>query len=423
MFLGGGIPADRPCALAVKPPSDAKAAAHPPSLRVTTNPTPPLTPVLTDNGSPTSSLGLPSPSSGHDPVLLGPSAGLNELQKPMMSGPLEFEWDYQIQRDPEGYPVELGRGAWSIVYRAVCNEVEPVSPADSEPAESRAPFGRLLAVKKPLRGDAHRILKAEASLLTRLSKIVGHENHLVPFMGYHSQSCSTVMEEVSLTLSNYINTQAGIARANFSTRTMFDPVLGMSKWLELSTRLIKGLAWLHDQAQVLHGDIKPQNILLRRRDPDDQDAFPFDPLYMDFTSSDDLSSSATYPRDHGLALSALTPPYAAPELLRLSLRNANFVSASKASDIFSLAITLLTAVTGNLLLYPSADSQRSLLMAKEGHSVLQFVRSDANGTRVPNKGVVERILAPAVAKDPESRVHPAAWLDLVRNETEKLNLA
>lgn len=421
MSLGSGIPADRPRALAVKTPCDAK-----PALKVSTNPTPPLTPVLTDDGSPTSFLGSPGSSSGRNSVLLGPSSGLTSLREPIRSNdPREFEWDLEIQRDSRGNPIELGRGAWSIVYRAVCHEIEPVSPADSEPMDSQALSGRVFAVKTPLRRDAHRILKAEASLLTRLSRIAGHENHLVPFQGYISQSHAMVMMEVPLTLSSHIKEQAAIAQEIFSTKTMFDPILGMSKWLEFSGRLVKGLAWLHDQAQVVHGDVKPQNILLRLRDPKYQeDTFPFDPLYMDFTSSDDLSSSETCPKDgHGFALSALTPPFAAPELLTIAALKSPNLAPSKASDVFSLAVTLLTAVTGDLQLYPGAGSMQCLAMSRDGHRVLDFVRSGANCSRVPRKGPVESVLAPAVVKDPDSRVQPAEWLDLIRAEIDGLSSA
>ncbi|WEW59964.1 hypothetical protein PRK78_005446 [Emydomyces testavorans] len=419
MYLGSGIPADCHQALMVKRPSDAK-PAHLPALTVSTNPTPPLTPVLAEDGSRTSFPGLQETGPDHRPVLMSPSAALTESRASTVSEPLEFEWILEVQRDARDEPIEFGRGAWSVVYSAVCRESEPVSPASSEPMESPTVSGCVFAVKTPLRRDAYRILKAEALLLTRISRIPGHENHLVSFQGYISQSHSLVMAAVPLTLSSYITSEAAVAQENFSTNTMFDPILGMSKWLELSERLVKGLSWLHVTAQVVHGDVKPQNVLLRPRDPVCQNIFPYDPLYVDFTSSDDLSSSAACPKDHGLGLSALTPPFAAPELLTISaLRSSNLVP-SQASDVFSLAVTLLTAVTGDLQLYPGAGSMQCLAMSRDGHRVLDFVRSGAGCSRVPRKGAVERILSPAVLKDPDSRVRPAAWLDLIGVEMDAL---
>ncbi|EEP82775.1 predicted protein [Uncinocarpus reesii 1704] len=401
MNLGGGIPVDRHQALVVKPPSDAK-PAHPPALTVSTNPTPPLTPVA-DDRSPISFSGVQASGSDRRPVLLGPSAASRGISQPtILKNPLEFGWDLEVQRNLRGDPVEFGRGAWSIVYSAVCQEPEPVSPASNVSTNLNSQPDRVFAVKTPLRKDAYRILKAEALLLTRLSTIPGHESHLVPFLGYVSPSHSLVMEALPLTLASYITSRAAIARDNFSTKTMFDPIVGMSKWLSLSCHLVKGLAWLHDAAEIVHGDVKPQNILLREQDSKREDTFPFDLLYVDFTSSDDLSSSAACPKDHGLALSALTPPFAAPELLTISALKSSTLAPSKASDVFSLAVTLLTAVTGDLQLYPGAGSMQCLAMSRDGHRVLDFVRSGVNCSRVPRKGTVERILSPAIVKDPNN---------------------
>ncbi|EER25862.1 kinase domain containing protein [Coccidioides posadasii C735 delta SOWgp] len=420
MQLGSGTPADGRQALAVKTPADAK-TANPPTLALSTNPTPPLTPVLADDAdaSPISFAGLQASRPDLSSALASPSASLADV--PAIATPLEFEHDLDIRRDSRGQTVEFGHGAWSVVYSAVCPEAAPASPVGSESPATTNMSDRVFAVKTPLRRDAHHILKAEALLLTRLSRIPGHEDHLVPFHGYVSASHSLVMDALPLTLADYITSQAAATRENFSTSTMFDPVLGMSKWLGLSERLVKGLAWLHDTAQVVHGDIKPQNILLRPHNPAaHEDALPHDLVYVDFTSSHDLSSSTAGSNSHGLGLSALTPPFAAPELLTISALTSSTLAPSKASDTFSLAVTLLTAVTGDLQLYPGAGSMQCLAMSRDGHRVLDFVRSGVNCSRVPRKGTVERLLSPAVLKDPDSRIHPAAWFDLIKSEAKTL---
>lgn len=285
---------------------------------------------------------------------------------------------------------------------------------------------RVFAVKSPSRKDAYPIIQSEALTLSRLSQLPGSGAYIVPFHGYISESHSLVMTAIPLTLADYITTQAEKALAKISTKTMFDPVLGMAQWLLLAEATVAGLNWLHTTADIVHGDVKPQNILLRPRDffprrSDDagpHDAFPFDPLLVDFTSSYDSSRSSSW--GDGLALSALTPPFAAPELLSVSSLVSSSVAPSKPSDVFSLAVTLLTAVTGELLLYPGTSSMQRLAMSRDGHRVLQHVRSTARGSRVRKNGTVERLLLPAVAKDPADRTSCFEWLDVIRPEVSTL---
>ena len=89
---------------------------------------------------------------------------------------------------------------------------------------------------------------------------------------------------------------------------------------------------------------------------------------------------------------------------------------SESSDIFSLAVTLLTAVTGDLLVYPGTSGMQRLAMSRDGHRVLEYVRSGIHGSRLPKKGTVERVLSPAVLKKPESRIKPDDWLHLIDQE-------
>jgi serine/threonine protein kinase len=209
----------------------------------------------------------------------------------------------------------------------------------------------------------------------------------------------------------------------FSVKTMFDPVLGMSRWLALARGLVEGLSWLHNCAQIIHGDIKPQNILLRPRFSCGHNAmddiYPYDSLYVDFTSSHDLSPTHFSPQVSGSSMSALTPPFAAPELLTVSSLKSADVVPSEASDVFSLAVTLLAAVTGDLLLYPGASAMQRLAMSREGHRVLEFVRSGTHGSRLPRKGTVEKVLSSSVLKEPESRIKPDDWLQLIDHEMRK----
>ncbi|RMJ22665.1 Protein kinase domain-containing protein [Aspergillus sp. HF37] len=227
------------------------------------------------------------------------------------------------------------------------------------------------------------------------------------------------MSAVPQQLSTYIEDKATLARKNMSTKTMFDPVLGMGQWQDLAGKLIAGLSWLHNEAQVVHGDIKPHNILLRPcpiAAAPGHDNFPFEPLFADFSSAHDLACpSTTGENGGGTSMAALTPPFTAPEFLVLSSLASSDAVPTTASDVFSMAITLLAAATGDLLLYPGSNNMQRLAMAREGHNVLDFVRSGGNGCRVPRNGAVEQTIKPGITKDPAQRILPETWLGLVQN--------
>lgn len=346
---------------------------------------------------------------------LSPCRGRNSsIEDLRQSRPLEFIYDLELQRSDDGQPLEYGHGVWSAVYMATSRW----SSCDSglTPPSSPATSNRVLAVKSPLRRDAHPVLEAEARILTRIARTPGKDRYVVRFHGYIPPSHSIVMSAVPLALSTYIGDRAAIAQQNFSIRTMLDPVLGMTQWHDLAVQLISGLSWLHKEPRVVHGDIKPQNILLRPRQESgdnghsDQDLFPYEPLYTDFSSAYDMSSPHSTLSGTATPLSALTPPFAAPELLSVAALKSSDPLATQASDVFSLAVTLLAAATGDLVLYPGASSMQRLAMSREGHRVIDFVRSGTHGTRVPRNGLVEKSLKPAVVRDPNERINPEEWL-------------
>ncbi|KAL2008911.1 hypothetical protein VTN00DRAFT_7105 [Thermoascus crustaceus] len=384
--------------------------AHPPDL------TPPVTPTVeadavsgglavTSSSNPMSPPLVPSPAD----EVPGDICDAKQLPKP-----LEFLHDLELRRDASGRPLEYGRGVWSVVYMATSRGT--LQSGRTTPPTSPATANRVLAVKSPLRRDAHSVLQGEALTLTRISCTPGKERHVVPFHGFVPSSRSIVMSAVPLALSTYIEDRAAVAREKFSTRTMFEPVLGMSQWFDLARKLIAGLSWLHNGPHVVHGDIKPHNFLLRPRPMSDDeskpDPFPYDPLYTDFSSAYDFSGTPAF-KSPGTSMSALTPPFAAPELLSISTLKSPDVVPTPASDVFSLAVTLLAAATGDLLLYPGASSMQRLAMSRDGHRVLDYVRSGANGSRAPRNGPVDQTLKPAVSKEPSERITPDGWLRLI----------
>ncbi|PWY68574.1 kinase-like protein [Aspergillus sclerotioniger CBS 115572] len=328
-----------------------------------------------------------------------------------------FTDELEYHCDARGRLVEFGRGVWSVVYKA--SPCEPLNAYPLTPPSSPAVKTPTVAVKSPARRDAHPVLDAEALALTRVSRVAGSENHVVPFQGYIADSHSIIMSAVPLALSTYIEEKAAMALKNRTTRTMFEPVQGMAQWHDLAKKLITGLSWLHDGPRMVHGDIKPHNILLRASSSDDSefDHFPYDPLFADFSSAHPIVSPSSPEGSMGTALTALTPPFTAPELLSVSSLTSPDVAPTPESDVFSLAVTLLAAATGDLLLYPGTSHIQRLAMAREGHRVIEFARSGPNGSRVPRNGIVEQIIKPAIAKDPSQRIKPDEWVTLVKSIT------
>jgi serine/threonine protein kinase len=273
-------------------------------------------------------------------------------------------------------------------------------------------------VKAPLRRDARKVLQAEALTLTRLNLTPGFEKHVVPFQGFLSDSDALVMSAVPLALSTYIEDHADLRKKQHSTATMFDPVQGPESWRDMARKLITGLAWLHDTAGIIHGDIKPHNVLLRRISTDepgvDAGAFPYEPLLADFSSAFNIPTDTTLttPDTNQASMSAFTPPFTAPELLSLASLKSGDVAPTPSSDVFSLAATLIAAATGDLLLYPGSNNMQRLAMAREGHRILEFTRAGSNGCRVPRNGFVEKLVQPAVSKDPAQRILTRDWMAL-----------
>ncbi|CAO1602911.1 hypothetical protein XANCAGTX0491_006508 [Xanthoria calcicola] len=309
---------------------------------------------------------------------------------------------------------ELGHGAWSTVYRAIETPETPPSTMPTPPSSpaglpGKSAIGRVLAIKTPARNDAHDIIYHEARVLTYLHSSRRASDYLVPFHGYDATSKSLVMDAVPLNLEMHAKCGLKNARANFSTRTMFDPVCGSQEWQSLATQLIAGLDFLHSN-RCIHGDIKPSNILLC---PDeDGPSKTYTPLYCDFSSSrivtDDSNVSDSEPAPQ---ITALTPDYASPELLT-SLRSAGAV-ATTAADVYALAVTLVVAAIGESPYAGAGMEVLKLSMAREG-KVLEFARQADQGTRVMKGKMVERCLKGALEKNVGERSTAKEWKDNVR---------
>ncbi|KAL8720867.1 MAG: hypothetical protein Q9225_002346 [Loekoesia sp. 1 TL-2023] len=315
---------------------------------------------------------------------------------------------YQLQDSALSGGQELGRGAWSTVYRATERLQSQPSPLPTPPTSpvsspNKPATGRLLAVKTAARRDAHDVLYREARVLTYLHSSTHASRYLVPFHGYDTSSQSLVMDAVPLNLDAFARSCLKTARLNFSTRTMFDPACGVQEWQSLATQLIDGLAFLHGKSCV-HGDIKPANILLR---PDSAGScHKYTALYCDFSSSSILDSQEGHSKEPAQHLTALTPDFASPELF--TSLHSTAAAATTASDVYALGVTLVVAAIGTSPYAGASTEIQKLSMAREGR-VLDFARQSEQATRVMKEKTVDRCLKHALEKNPEKRSTIMEW--------------
>ncbi len=322
---------------------------------------------------------------------------------------------------------ELGYGVWSTVYRA--SEIpepptlppspptSPLNGAKSDPNTNQ----KVLAIKKASRRDAHPILEAEAHILTYLhSHPPASTHHIVPFHGWEPTTHSIILTALPLSLE----THAQILKKTtpLTTKNMFDPILGFPAWNHLATSLLAGLSFLHSH-RCVHGDIKPANILLRPSASHDAEGNQtMTPLFCDFSSSHILPSPNSQtntkseeskpdsPSTSTPLISAVTPEYTAPELLS-ALARSNQPTATYASDVFSLAVTLLFAALGESP-YACCKMEMQRLAAARDGTPLEFARRGDSAGRVRG---VERWLKGALVREVEGRWSEEEWEDVLGN--------
>ncbi|KIV82009.1 hypothetical protein PV11_04150 [Exophiala sideris] len=322
----------------------------------------------------------------------------------------ECPFDIETLKDQRGRDAMFGTGAWSIVYKGTATTKSGnLSSSLTPPSSPTVTAPLLVAVKKPTRRDATEVLKSEAKILSYLQAMPQNEKYVVPFYGTIDQA-TIVLAAIPYSLEDHIRKCAVLASDNFSTWTMHEPVVGSTaKWLRLAHQLISALAWLHNVAEVVHGDIKPGNILLANVQGSGTE-LTFDPVLADFSSAQLLNLEETTPN----TLSAVTREFTAPELLSSKVLRDPNSTATTPSDVFSLAVTLLVAATGQMLVYGGSVFQRQA-MATQGWMILDNVRAGEQGARVPRMGTVDRVLARAVLKADMGRISAFDWLDVVEN--------
>ncbi|KAK6526377.1 hypothetical protein TWF694_004974 [Orbilia ellipsospora] len=310
---------------------------------------------------------------------------------------------YQLD-DPKS-PTKFGSGAWSNVYKGFL-----ASPKTGEES-------LVIAVKQPLNNFSIPALKREALILSSLQRKIDSSKSyqsIVPFYGFEDSTNSILLTALPGDNLEQFTTRCRISQphdASFNSRKL--PVVGITQWLFISSRLISAFAFLKSNG-IIHGDVKPQNILIKKWDNQeaydwispDEAATLIEPVVSDFSSAYLLDSTGQISDDEE-AINAVTTIYCAPELLAAFLtppttptkQYTNIAATSSgnvtlappkkteprplptfSSDQYGLCMTLLqTAIGSHPYSAAKMDIQRNMWV-RQGDP-MGFARADEKGWR------------------------------------------
>lgn len=248
--------------------------------------------------------------------------------------------------------VEIGRGGFSVVYRGYQSHLQ-----------------RTVAIKvltvSAFDEHARRRFERECALTGRLTD---HPNIITVFESGFTEGRPFIIMEY-------------FERGSFAGRLAQGP-LPVENVLQAGIQLAGALETAH-RAGIVHRDIKPPNVLLKR--------FPRDePVLADFGISVVTSAESS-------TSAAFTPVHAPPEMLESN-------QSSAAGDVYSLASTLWTLLAGRAPFQPDPDEGVMPFMRR----VLSDPVPELAGPDVPSdlSGILQR----AMAKDANDRLPSAAAL-------------
>ncbi|KAF9673054.1 hypothetical protein SADUNF_Sadunf11G0109000 [Salix dunnii] len=220
----------------------------------------------------------------------------------------KYSWS-EIEKLSMNFSQIVGSGGFSMVYLA------------------HLPGSSVGAIKIHCPSDyLNRVFKQELEILLQLQ----HDN-IVKLLGYcdNQDEGALVFEYVSNgTLQDKLHGAGREIRKSSSTGT----VLSWRKRVAIAYQLAQALEYLHEKCplQIVHGDIKPSNILL-----DEQ----LNCKLCDFGFAKMGFSSAITPSNNRKQVLMGSPGYTDPHYLRTGV-------ASKKNDVYSYGVIILELVTG-----------------------------------------------------------------------------
>ncbi|MEY2471432.1 MAG: hypothetical protein QOK28_761 [Actinomycetota bacterium] len=157
--------------------------------------------------------------------------------------------------------------------------------------------------------------------------------------------------------------------------------LSVDEAVPIGVKIANALAAAHE-AGVLHRDVKPDNVLLS----------PYEPQLADFGIARLIDATTTVVTEAGML--AATVNYAAPEVLAGE-------RASEASDVYGLAATLHTALSGDVP-FPHAPGANAIAVAH------QIIHEDVPVLPPSVPDAVAAVIAQGMAKNPVDRPQSAS---------------
>src|SRR5580693_10611637 len=277
---------------------------------------------------------------------------------------------YELVKGEDGKPVELGRGAMGVTYKAVHVDLHcPVT---------------LKVISERYLGDEsarHRFLRE-----ARAAASVRHPNVASVFhLGRSGQNYFYAMEFVEgETLENLIK-RSGRLEVKLA--------------LEIATQVAAGLTAVHEQ-NLVHRDIKPTNIMVRLKEEQGVTA-----KIIDLGLAKTLDESASEAGISSPGAFVGTPEFASPEQfagLGVDIR----------SDLYSLGVTLWEMLIGR------APFRGSSVEVMYQHQRAPLPIEQLNG--IPQPFVV--LLEVLLAKDPARRFQtPAELLKVMPTVRDAIN--
>jgi serine/threonine protein kinase len=271
--------------------------------------------------------------------------------------PHRFE-HYELMSDEDGKPVELGRGAMGVTYKAF-------------DVDLRCPVTLKVISKKYLGDESARLRFLREA---RAAASVRHQNVASVFhLGRSGENYFYAMEFV-----------AGETLESLVKRT---GRLEVKLALEIATQVAAGLAAVHKQ-KLVHRDIKPSNIMVNLEDEGAVTAKIIDLGLAKAVNEAGSQTAISIPGGF-----AGTPEFASPEQFA-------GVGADIRSDLYSLGVALWEMVTGHVLFRGSPAE----VMYQHQHAPLPLEQLES--VPQPIVSLIEVLLD----KDPKRRFQTPAEL-------------
>ena len=230
---------------------------------------------------------------------------------------------------------ELGSGGFGIVYLAhhldrshwlfAIKEFFPVELAVRDASDGSSVWPVTAEAEEAL-ADGLARFRREAEQLRRFR----NERHVVSCVNYFEANGTAYMVmdyDDGVPLSKYLRLREGKGRP-----------FGEADLLAVAVPLLDGLAAVH-RAEVLHRDIKPGNVFVRRED--DRAGRPAEPVLMDFGAA-----KQQYLSRHSRSNAPYTPGYAAHE------QHTSLGRLTPATDLYAVGALLWRMVAGGAAEHP-----------------------------------------------------------------------